>query len=104
MKKVAFHPEAEAELLAAASFYETHAPKLGISFLEEVERGLAKIAESPDRWPILTSKARRFLLRRFPFGIVYAVRADLIVVLAVMHLHRRPNYWRDRSWSFETRS
>ncbi len=97
MKNVAFHPEAEAELLAAAKFYEAHAPKLGVSFLDEVERALAGIAEAPDRWPVLTSKARRYLLRRFPFAIVYAVTADVIVVLAVMHLHRRPNYWRERS-------
>ncbi|MCI0365313.1 MAG: addiction module protein, partial [Phycisphaerales bacterium] len=38
-------------------------------------------------------RARRRQLRRFPYGIVYSVRSDHILVVALMHLHRRPGYW-----------
>ena len=39
---------------------------------------------------------RRRMLNRFPYGLLYAVEADRIIVVAVMHLHRRPGYWKDR--------
>lgn len=39
---------------------------------------------------------RRSLVRRFPFGVLYAFENEDIFVLAVMHLHREPNYWKNR--------
>ena len=49
----------------------------------------------PDAWPCINSSIRRCLLRRFPYGIIYAYnkQKEEIIVLAVMHLHRDPKYW-----------
>jgi len=39
---------------------------------------------------------RRCLIARFPYGLIYGIDGDTIVVVAVAHLHRRPRYWIDR--------
>jgi plasmid stabilization system protein ParE len=65
-------------------------------FVTELERALLHIAEAPERWPVVESGRRRFVLRRFPFSIVYRVQSGQVEVLAVAHGRRRPGYWRDR--------
>jgi mRNA-degrading endonuclease RelE of RelBE toxin-antitoxin system len=39
---------------------------------------------------------RRCRLRRFPYGLIYAIDEGDILIVAVAHTHRRPDYWRDR--------
>ena len=96
MRTASFHPEAEAEMFAAARYYEDRAENLGVDFLAEVEKAVHRIAEAPETWPIFKGRIRRYLLYRFPFGILFTVHADSVVIIAVMHLRRRPNYWKDR--------
>jgi hypothetical protein len=36
------------------------------------------------------------VLRRFPFSILYIVEDDRVIVVAIMHHHRRPDYWHAR--------
>jgi plasmid stabilization system protein ParE len=96
MKPVGFLPEAEQEMLEAASYYESQAAGLGEDYLSEIERAVASIAESPNTWPIIGGKLRRRLVRRFPFGILYSVEPEEIVIIAVAHLRRKPGYWRER--------
>jgi plasmid stabilization system protein ParE len=71
-------------------------PGLGDAFMREVEAGIASICENPAAWFPLARGIRRYRTRTFPYGIVYTVREDQVLVLAVMHLHRRPGYWRSR--------
>jgi len=96
MKPIVFHAEAEEELQSAEEFYESLSEGLGVRFLDEVEQGLAAIAESPDMWPVLSGQIRRFLLRPFPYGLLYRALPERVLVLAVMHLHREPGYWKSR--------
>ncbi len=58
---------------------------------------LTRILKLPEAWQPLTENTRRRRLTTFPYGIVYRVKADEIRILAVMHLHREPNYWRERA-------
>jgi toxin ParE1/3/4 len=53
-------------------------------------------AEVESAWPILEGDVRRCLVNRFPYGVLYSVESDRVYVLALMHLHRRPGYWKDR--------
>ena len=71
---------------------------LGSEFLDEAERAVAEIGASPHRWPELEPGVRRYRLRRFEYGLVYRIRSDHIEIIAIMHLARRPGYWRDRLW------
>ena len=96
MMPVIFLPEAEQEMLESAIYYQSKASGLGIDYLSEVERAVKSIAESPNVWPILEGELRRRLIRRFPFGILYRVEPNEIVIVAVAHLRRRPGYWRKR--------
>jgi len=57
---------------------------------------LNRIAREPGRWPILRGENRKLNFNRFPYAIIYSVRADTLFIIAVMHLHRRPFYWQDR--------
>jgi plasmid stabilization system protein ParE len=96
MTAIVFLPPAEEEMTAAAQYYQTQSMGLGEEFLFEVERSIAAIASHPKAAPKVKQEIRRRLLKRFPFGILYVATVDEIVVLAIMHLRRRPGYWQDR--------
>ncbi len=96
MKRIELHPAAEAEMCAAACYYETCHPGLGDRFLEEVSVVGNRIAEHPEAWPVISGQIRRCLLNRFPFGLLFRIEAKRIYVLSVMHLRREPNYWQNR--------
>jgi toxin ParE1/3/4 len=92
----AFHPEAHLEYLEAADFYKKRGAELGAKFTLEVEAAIDRIVEAPLRWPLFEQDVRRCLTHTFPFGILYTVDHDSILILAVMHCSRRPGYWKDR--------
>jgi len=96
MIPVAFHPEAAAELEAGARFYEQLQSGLGERFLAAIDFALVGVIDSPSTWPVLDGDVWRRLVRVFPYAILYAVEPDGIFVLAVMHCHQMPGYWRSR--------
>lgn len=96
MATVRVHPEARDELERAFEWYLERSRTAAESFLAEFDRGLAVLAATPSVWPEFESGARRYVLRRYPFSIVYRFADDLIEVIAVAHQRRRPDYWRDR--------
>ena len=91
-----FHPHAQLEYSEAAGFYEGRSPGLGAAFTVDVEETIARILESPERWRIIERDVRRCLTRTFPYGILYTIERDSILIIAVMHLRRQPDYWRNR--------
>lgn len=96
MKTVRFHPDAEAEMIGAAAYYEAQQPDLGRRFLAAVQDAANRIAVNPRLFPIVELDVRRCLTRTFPFGVLFRERADGFVIMAVMHLHRDPGYWKKR--------
>jgi len=94
--KYEFHPEAEQELYEAASRYESEVPELGVRFANEVERVIRLLLEHPELGSRLDDELRHFVLRRYPFSVVYAVTSDVVYVLAIAHGYREPGYWRPR--------
>ena len=91
-----FHPEAEQDLYEAALRYESEVPELGLRFGGEVERVIELLLEHPELGSRLDENLRHFVLRKFPFSIVYAVVSDLVLIVAVAHGSREPGYWRPR--------
>lgn len=85
MPRVSVHPEAYAELEAARSWYEAKAENLGNEFLDEIDRAIATIRESPSTWPLYHRglQLRRFLVHRFPFGGIYREKPSEIQVIKV---------------------
>ena len=96
MNPVIYHPAAEDELREAALFYESRSAGLGAVFMSEVEDSVRRIQEAPETFPRHRGRLRRKLVANFPFGILYRADSDAVRILAVMHLHRRPGYWRRR--------
>lgn len=88
--------EARAELIEAAAYYELCKTDLGKDFLSETQSAVERLVSAPLRWRKFSGRFRRCRVRRFPYGVVYAVEADGIFVAAFMHLKRRPGYWKKR--------
>jgi plasmid stabilization system protein ParE len=93
---VRFLEIAEIELDEAIQWYGAQTPGLGRAFLIEVLAAADRIARFPEAWHPLGEGVRRCRLSRFPYGLIYTMDNGDILVLAVAHLHRRPDYWRDR--------
>jgi toxin ParE1/3/4 len=91
-----FHPEAETELLEAIAYYENCAPGLGEDFSLEVYSTVRNILSYPHAWPIVEDDVPRCLTSRFPYGVLNSIESDCVYILAVMHLHRHPDYWKHR--------
>jgi hypothetical protein len=91
-----FHPESEGEFLEAIEYYESCLSGLGEDFSLEVNSAVQNILSHMHAWPILEGDVRRCLTNRFPYGVLYSIESDRIHILAVMHLHRHPDYWKSR--------
>ncbi len=94
--KVEFLVPAEDELFNTIRYYNNESEGLGYEFAGEVKRTINRIIEHPQAWTPISKQTRRCRMNRFPYGIVYQVIEDTILITAVMHLHRNPESWRDR--------
>jgi hypothetical protein len=83
-------------LLAAIAWYDEQEPGLGRRLNSEVEHAVASVLAQPRSGTPAGASARRVLLKRFPFSVVYRVSAEELLVVAVAHHRRRPAYWRGR--------
>ncbi len=91
-----FHPDAEAEFNEAIEYYEGCELGLGYDFSIEVLAAIQHIINYPTAWPIIEEDIRRCLVNRFPYGVVYTREQGETFILAIMHLRRRPAYWKNR--------
>lgn len=85
-----------AELSGAAHFYETRETGLGKAFLAEYEKTLKRIARFPLASTPMSKNCRRSMLKRFPYAILFFMEEEMVLIVAVMHLHREPDYWQKR--------
>lgn len=69
---------------------------LGEIFLSEIIKCLDRIVEFPHAWHAFSKSTRRIRTKRFPYGLIYHMTADEIILIAVAHLHRKPGYWKKR--------
>ncbi len=92
--KVEFTAVAERELDETVSFFETRRTGLDLAIAAEAALAVSRIEQYPHAWQSLAGDTRRGLLRKSEYGLVYRVRNDTVTIDAVMHLRRRPTYWR----------
>ena len=94
-----FHPEAEQEFYETVFYYESTHKGLGSEFAHEVHTSIMRILQFPDAYPSFSDNTRRCILNRFPYGILYSVNKARteIFILAIMNLHRKPDYWDERT-------
>jgi plasmid stabilization system protein ParE len=90
------HPEADAEFAEAVRYYSEVSPELGVRFYREMERLLREVCAGPERFWKFAPPARRHFSRDFPYAVVYLEKPDHLWIVAIMHMKRRPGYWRER--------
>ena len=90
---VSFLEVAASEFNDAFKYYESEQPGLGTRFKTEVTRAVSRISEHPLAYQILSERTRRCLIAKFPYGIIYQHKENEIIIVAVAHLHRKPDYW-----------
>ena len=93
-----FTAAAEVELDAAVEYYNQQRAGLGEEFIAEVRRAVEQVLGYPLAWQLIDPRdgIRRCRLNRFPYGLVYTIQGDIALALAVMHVRRKPEYWRER--------
>lgn len=96
--KTLFLSTAEKEFAATIEFYEMEMPGLGEAFIREVENSITRIKQFPQSYIALGKQSRRCLVLRFPYGIIYQYKEpeNLILIIAIANLHRKPDYWKKR--------
>jgi plasmid stabilization system protein ParE len=96
VRSTVLHEAADAEALEAYDWYAQRNPAAAEGFRIELRDAIDRIAERPELAPPFDGDVRRSLLRGYPYGVLYEVGPEAVVVLAIMHLRRAPGYWRDR--------
>ena len=96
MLTIDYRRNARAEYSDAVLWYEEQKSGLGIEFESEVEKVLAVISKSPNRYPIAKKDVREAIVHRFPYSVYYRQRLGRIVVLSVFHQARDPIEWMSR--------
>ena len=96
MKTVKFHLDAEDEMVKAAAYYETQQTQLGRRFLASVQDAINRVVLNPRLYPFIDLDVRQCLVKTFPLGVLFRELPDKIVIMAVMHLRRDPDYWKNR--------
>ena len=83
-----FLPEAKLDMKETFQWYEGRQEGLGDDFTTEVENALDRLILSPTSYGIVFQGMRRMAVKRFPYGIYYLVRGELILIVAVFHSRR----------------
>ena len=91
--RLKFSTRALREIGEAQVWYEVQSPGLGEEFIAAMELQLKRLEQAPLLYAEAIPNVRRALLPRFPYGLFYAVRGNLIHILAVLHDARNPNRW-----------
>jgi len=91
--RVIFTRYAKMELCDAIAHYELELPGLGKQFKEEVRKSISRLVAYPKAWSVERGEVRKCLLHRFPYKILYSVERDHILIIAIAHQHRKPDYW-----------
>ena len=95
--RVEFAKAARDEFFDSIDYYELQQLGLGFTFSEQVYDAMERILEYPDGWTPLDSTFHRCLVKQFPYALIYTVTDQVVIIAAVMNLHRKPDYWRGRS-------
>ena len=93
---IEYHPEARREADEVFDWYLERDHAVAERFQQELETAQTTIQRSPDAWAEYMHGTRRYLLKRYPYVVVYRVTEDRIEVIAIAHGRRKPGYWADR--------
>jgi toxin ParE1/3/4 len=97
MKPIVINDEAADELDEAIGYYETKSPGIGLSLSAKVSEAFHRIQRNPQLYPFhKETNVQKCFIQRFPYTVFYMELDEHIVVIAVAHQKRRPDYWKFR--------
>ncbi len=94
--RVELRPAARDEARAAYSYLRGEDPNAAEDFKRRLDEAIIDLEQTAHVWRIVRGESRRYLLKQFPYALIYRLRGDVVSVGAVMHLRRRPGYWKAR--------
>ena len=93
---IEFLAPAEEEFEESIDYYNRQSEGLGFEFAVEIKRTLERITQYPEVWALISKRTRRCRTKRFPYGIIYQIRQEYILIISIMHLSRNPKTWMER--------
>ena len=96
MKRLTYLSIAEIELAEAADYYEAWQPGVGRAFLDAIRTAGERIQRAPETWAFLQQPVRSYRVSPFPYRLLYRDLPDRVQIIAVVHLSRKPGYWKKR--------
>lgn len=84
------------DLEEASVFYFQADPRLEVRFAECIDKAIEQVTKHPRSWPIVKNEIRRYVVDTFPYSLLYSIERDHILIVAVAHQSREPEYWKPR--------
>lgn len=94
--RIRFLVAAHYELDEAYDWYEAQSKGLGGQLVEEARLAVRRVAVFSESCQEMAPGIRRCLIRRFPYALIYRTAEEELVILAIMHQHRKPRDWQLR--------
>jgi hypothetical protein len=94
--EIRFLKAAQLELDESFIYYEEQIAGLGFEFIHEIKNAIKQIKVHSEAWAEYSNRTRRYLVKKFPFGVIYQIRENEILIVAIAHSHRKPMYWKER--------
>ena len=93
-----FRPEAEAEAAEARLWYEQRSDQAAAGFVRQLRAAFDAIAAGPAGYSFYAKplSMRSYMLKTYPYLVLYRERDEDVEVIAVAHVRRRRGYWKDR--------
>ena len=95
-RRLVIRARARREMDEAFTWYSDRSKEVAADFVDALREGLIAVRDDPLRYPVIYKDKRRFLLRRFPYGLFYTIKPEEIIVLSCFHGRRNPARWRSR--------
>jgi plasmid stabilization system protein ParE len=90
------HHAAKIELSNAFEFYASIDSEIGKDFDLRITAAVREICDFPLSYRLRDGGYRRININRFPFYLPYISRDESLIILAIAHNARHPDYWKKR--------
>lgn len=90
---VEFSTITRSEFDEAFNWYAERSTGAAIGFASEIDAAIEQISSDPERFPRTYAGCQRYVLKRYPYSVVYYKMPERIIVVAIAHAKRRPGYW-----------
>jgi hypothetical protein len=94
--RIEFLDPAFIEYKEAIDYYDLQIKGMSNKFISEIDRTISIIKNYPESYSLYTKHTRKATVSIFPYNIIYSIGDEIILIIAIAHQHRKPNYWSKR--------